>query len=121
MGDVNDAATPGVAGAGPLIRGVLASSWRRSAALGAAREAGRLPAVPLDDEQLQRSREGSPLTSLLPVVRGLLKPGVTAAGGVFAVADARGVALSPDAVDRSTVNINAVDSSGSVAMHACQT
>jgi hypothetical protein len=109
MVDVDDAATPGVAGTEPLSGGVLASSWRRSAALGAARDAGRLPAVPLDDEQLKRCRESSPLTSLLPVVRELLKPGVTAAAGVFAVADARGMLLWLDGDRQSLRNLSKIN------------
>jgi hypothetical protein len=104
-----DAAAPDDVGREPPARGVLASSWRRSAATGAAREAGWLPAVPLDDEQLKRSREGSPLTSLLPVVRGLLKPGVTAAGGVFAVADARGMLLWLDGDRQSLRNLSKIN------------
>jgi hypothetical protein len=93
MVGAGEAAAPSEGGPEPLVSGMLASSWRRCAALGAARGAGRLPAAPLDDDDLKRSRESSPLTSLLPVVRGLLKPGVTAAGGVFAVTDTRGVLL----------------------------
>lgn len=77
----------------PRVRDLVARSWRRSAAQGAARATGdRLPML-LDAGTLTLARAASPVAGLMPVVHTLLDSGARAAGAAFAVTDATGTLL----------------------------
>ena len=75
------------------VRPLVAESWRRSAAAGAAADGSRLPTVRMGREELAAYRRGHPLAGLLPLFRDLLGPGAADDGHVLAICDADGTLL----------------------------
>jgi hypothetical protein len=76
----------------PVVRGVVAESWRRSVGLGVDPERPR-PQVQITDADLRSYRREHPLWPALPVVRTLLLDDAVAEGFLVAITDADGLLL----------------------------
>ena len=83
----------GAGGALRTVRPVVADSWRRSSAAGAAVDGSRLPPVRMAGEELAAYRRGHPLAGLLPLFRDLLGPAAAQDGHLLAICDADGTLL----------------------------
>ncbi|WP_262064397.1 GAF domain-containing protein [Streptomyces sp. STR69] len=80
-------------GASPLVRGLVADSWRRCAVRGVHPDGSHLPPLRATAAELTAYRRAHPLAAALPLFRELLGDGAADDGHVFAVADADGTLL----------------------------
>lgn len=77
----------------PVVRSVVAESWRRCHAAGANADGSRLPPTRMSVDELRDHRSHHPLATLVPLFHGLLGEVASDGEHIFAVTDSTGVLL----------------------------